>query len=387
MLFGIEEAYCNAMLGALVEARNTMLDTSISEAVRSSHVPHKGDTLGLDQRPENTITSELRSFDQYAIVITEERGEDVNPFATAGPETVHGARTFYCCDPCDRSLQLQEFFRKYGKDQERVADVLRRSDAAVRWERDFGRPAVITGANVAITCVRRGLPVCSAILNYITDHLAVACSAGIYTLRLPRRGRTRMTLDLVRARGKPVDFPPLRDVQADGRRVVTFIGKPERGYPQNFLGSKLVEEYEINRYLHYDQPGGPTRILYLSALQAPFAPIGMIVANGEKIGEWIHWFPFIRFAHRHDDWGAKALRVFEIAQEQSLMRDGYLMAPSYPYSAFVERNERTMVIDVERLRGLHNPSRYRATLIVIPSTNKWAMSRVEQYGYRELVFD
>lgn len=36
-----------------------------------------------------------------------------------------------------------------------------------------------------MTCVRRGLPICTALLNYITQELFVACSAGVYQMSLP----------------------------------------------------------------------------------------------------------------------------------------------------------------------------------------------------------
>lgn len=384
MLFGIERAYCDAILNAIVEANQTMLDTLVEEAVSKSHVPFKGDTLGLDQRPENTITAELLEFDQYAILITEERGEDANPLAAVGPATVHGARTFYGCDPCDRSSELREFLQKSSSNGSRVADVIRQRDTIKRWERAYSKPASITGANAAITCVRRGKPICSVILNYITQQLTVAASADIYHLNLPRSPKITIDFNYAREKGTPLRF--LQPSGSDGKRVVAFVGKPERGYPQNFNQSKMVIEHELGKYLHYPKPGGPTRILYLSTKQPQTRSVGFIMANGEKFGEWIHWLPFILSAKRQDDLSANALRVFEVTQEESLMRDGYLMMPSRAYSIFKDVGDGKVIIDVDFLRSLDNPSKYRATLIVTPSTNKWAMSRVEQYGYREIKF-
>ncbi|MFH1354122.1 MAG: hypothetical protein ABIH36_02445 [bacterium] len=384
MFYGIERAYCNAVLNALVDANQTMLDTLVEEAISKSHVPYKGDTLGLDQRPENTITADLKEFDQYAILITEERGEDANPLATTGPTTVHGARTFYGCDPCDRSSELCEFLQKNSRPGDHVADVIRQRDTITNWERSYGQPVSITGANAAITCIRRGQPICSAILNYITRELVVACSAGIYQAKLPLNPKVKIDFDFFRAKGSPLKFrqPPT----SHSKRLVTFMGKPERGYPQNFSRSKLAVEHELTRHLHYDKPGGPTRILYLSSLQPPIKPVGFIVSNGEKIGEWLHWLPFILFANQEDDWNAKALRLFEVTQEDSLMRDGYLMMPSTAYSAFKDTSDGTFTINVDRLSDLDNPSKYRATLIVTPAINKWVLGRIEQYGYREIKF-
>jgi len=128
-------------------------------------------------------------------------------------------------------------------------------------------------------------------------------------------------------------------------------------------------------------------VLYLSSLEPIEDPIGVVVANGEKFGEWIHWLTFTRFARRTDDISAPALRLFEVSQSQSLMIDGYLMMPSLNYSIFVPaENEQGVIVSSDKLQGLDNPSKYRATLILIPANNKWALSQVEQYGYREIVF-
>jgi hypothetical protein len=189
---------------------------------------------------------------------------------------------------------------------------------------------------------------------------------------------------LIKGIKQPVTFPNV--VRGQSRHFVTFVGKPERGYPQNLAMTKLAREDDLRKHLQYDQPGGPTRILYLSSRQARQDAIGFILANGEKIGEWIHWLTFIRFASREDDQGAKALRLFEITQEESTLRDSYLMTPTEPYSAFRETAEGAVVINVDRLGEFDNPSKYRATLLIASATNSWAIGRAQQYGYRELVF-
>ncbi len=111
------------------------------------------------------------------------------------------------------------------------------------------------------------------------------------------------------------------------------------------------------------------------------------MANGEKIGEWTHWLPFIRYARRPDDNSASALRLFEVSQTQSLMIDGYVMMTSPDYSIFKHSGEhRSTIIRSERLQDRENPSKYRSTLILIPASNQWALNQVEQYGYREIAF-
>ncbi len=387
-MYGIEQEYCNSMIIALIQANRTMLETHLHEAITQSHVPLKEDTLGIDQRPENTIAAELKDFDQYSVLITEEKGEDANPLAITPPLiSVQGARTFYICDPCDRSSPFQDFLEKQKANHALVGDVLLGKNVVKEWEKRHSGPATITGCNAAITCVRRGLPICSVILNYITQELIVACSSGIYHVKIPRSTKSRFDLDYVRKQGRLLRFPqPMGSRQ---RQLVTFLGKPEKGYPQNFYSTKLVAEQDMDRYIYYKQPGGPTRILYLSHLQPNSKSIGFIVANGEKIGEWIHWLPFIRFAQHDEDRSMPALRVFEVTQSKSFMRDGYLLTPSSAYSVFTvvpETTNQQVVLDVNRLRQLSNPSKYRATLIVTPACNRWAIDRIEQYGYREFIF-
>ena len=271
-----------------------------------------------------------------------------------------------------------------------VADAVAHEKARSRWERKYGAPASITGASSAITCVRRGLPICSVVLNYITQHLAVACSSGIYWLDLkrsangkPRRGE--VDVEYLRDNAERISFP--QEVQErDRRRFVTFLGK--EGYKPNFADSELVRPEEWKECLHYRFPGGPSRILYLSDLQTGRRPVGFIVANGEKIGEWIHWLTFVRFATMPRDARESALHVFEISQERPWTRDGILMATSPVYSIFrvVDGKTGRMVIDIDRLQAFPNPSKYRSTLLVAPATNDWAMQLVQVHGRRPIQF-
>jgi hypothetical protein len=188
-MYGIEVSYCEAIIRALVQANQALRETTVLEAVDASYVPHKGDTLGIDQIPENTIAGVLMDFDQYAVLITEERGEEANPLAHESALSVRGPKTFFVCDPCDRSSQFREYLANSQKQKaDRVADVLRKRAAKKNWERIYAGPCAITGANAAITCVRRGLPICSVLLNYITQEVTVACSAGIYHAAITDQG-------------------------------------------------------------------------------------------------------------------------------------------------------------------------------------------------------
>jgi hypothetical protein len=384
MFHGIEKSYTDAMIRALRTAQRALFDTLVRDAINKSHVLHKGDTLGLDQRPENAITSALQKFDPHCITITEERGA-VNPFAVDDLTAVQGARTFFGCDPFDRSNQACEFFSHYGKPDEKIIDVVRNPPTKALWEEKYGGPVSITSSTSAISCVRRGLPIAAAILNHLAEEMVLACAAGIYHVVLPRDLAHPVTLDYVQEHGQRLQF--LQPEYHAGQKIVAFIGKPERGYPDNFKNCRIVADTELGKHLHYQLPGGPSRVLYLSNLQAAEEPIGVVVANGEKIGEWIHWLAFTRFAHREDDHSAPALRLFEVSQNQSLMIDGYLMMPSPDYSIFVNyRDRRRVIISSEKLQNLVNPSKYRSTHILIPASNKWALNQVEQYGYREIIF-
>ncbi len=384
MFHGIEKSYTDAMIRALRNAQRALFDMLVRDAIGKSHVPRKGDTMGLDQRPENAITSALQKFDPHCVIITEERGA-VNPFATGGSLMPQGARTFFGCDPFDRSNQACDFLSDHGKKEEKVVDVIRRPQTRKLWENKWGGPISIASSTSAISCIRRGQPIATVILNHFAEEMTVACAAGIFHVKLPKELSVAVNLDYVQEKGKLLKFP--QPDYKEGQKIVTFRGKPERGYPQNFSECRLVVDSELPKHLHYGLAGGPSRVLYLSNLEPVDEPIGMVVANGEKIGEWIHWLSFVRFALRIDDQSASSLRLFEVSQNQSQMIDGYLMMPSSDYSIFVKDGDpRRVVVSSDKLQSLGNPSKYRSTLVLIPSNNKWALSQVEQYGYREIIF-
>ena len=76
-----------------------------------------------------------------------------------------------------------------------------------------------------------------------------------------------------------------------------------------------MDPSDVSKLLHYAKPGGPSRILYLSNIQPKSHRLGFILANGEKISEWIHWLAFARFAKSHKDESLPALTVFEVCQQ------------------------------------------------------------------------
>ena len=391
-MIGIEEAYCNTAIRALLLANYALYESTVSDALRPiNNVWGKEDSLGLDASPEIAVAECLKNFDQYAILLTEESGEDSNPLAKTGPETARGARTFFVCDPTDRSTPLRDYLQRFQNGDTpnpKVADVLKRPQCRLEWEESYGSPCSITGPFSAITCVRRGLPICSALLNYITQELFVACSAGIYCVSLPSHDDhaswEKIDLRHVRSQGKPIHFR--QTAPEHWKRFVTFLGKS--GYRQNLLDSNATRESDLATDLHYDAPGGPSRILYLSELQPANRPVGFIIANGEKIGEWIHWLTFCRFATYSNDLRRRALRIYEVSEARPWTRDGILMSPSPAYSVFkvISDVHRQMVIDVGRLEAFPNPSRYRGMLLVATTSNQWALQFARQYGHRTVEF-
>lgn len=382
---GVEIAHMNATIHASLKSFYDLSEATVEEALRPIHKYGKSDTLGLDAMPEITIVHELRQYDKNAVVITEETGSDrkIEFMPIAHPRAF---RTIFISDPTDRSAQMKKFLDKFPKDK-KLKDVLRDPASRAVWEKDFGGPASISGSCSAISCVRHGVPIFAVIVNYITQQMFISCSAGNFVVDLPVE-MTKLDFDHIvkREKGKPILFPGIDGT--DTRRFVTFLGK--EGYRENLLASHLIEEPDLDKLLHYGLPGGPPRALYLSALQSKEhgGRVGFILANGEKIGEWIHWLPFIRFARNGRDMSATALSIFEVYQDRPGTKDGILMSTPPAYSIFkpFSEDDQRMIIDINSLANFPNPSRVRATLIVAPSDNRWATRAVNQYGYRQLEF-
>lgn len=117
-MVGIEEAYCNTLIRALLLANYALREITVAEALQRTSAWGKGDTLGLDAIPEIAILECLKSFDQYAIMLTEETGEDADPLAKSGLESTRGGRTFFICDPTDRSTQLKDCLTRISSDRD-----------------------------------------------------------------------------------------------------------------------------------------------------------------------------------------------------------------------------------------------------------------------------
>lgn len=396
MLQGIEEAYCSICINAVVTAWRELMETPAVETLQKVSYG-KGDTLGLDAIPEIIIADRLRSFDSHAILITEELDKVAKRRWPSDSDPVLQPLMFFS-DPTDRSKQLRGFLERISREKPtaKVGELMKDVDATALWERQFGAPAAISGATTSITCVRKGAIIFSVILNYITRTIYVAVPNNVLWLELPTFDEAdAVNLAYVREHGKPLLFPPAKSTcrhPDDFKRFVTFLGKT--GYRENFDDSMIFVE-SPNNFLHrtepgdpenpekVPEPGGPARIFYLSELQKGYGPVGFILANGEKIGEWIHWLAFAKFAK--DTRGGPALKVFEISIDRPWTKEGVLMSTSQPYSLFCGEGSQAY-LDISRLRNFSSPSRFRAMLVITPADNKRILYTMRQREYREISF-
>ncbi|MDD4409330.1 MAG: hypothetical protein PHW52_01615 [Candidatus Pacebacteria bacterium] len=370
---GVEESHLNAVIAVILEAAFAFWESTIEEALRPlSRTYGKGDTLGMDAMPEIIIINGLKVYDKFSIVVTEESSPR---FADLNDHRLF--RTVFICDPTDRSSIIKNAFSTIEQKNLTVAEVIDSPGFKETWEKDSGDPIGITGGCSAVTCIRRGVPIFSVIVNYMVRKLFLACDAGCYAFDIPTTQ-------------KKVDF---REVTTCGQKIyfngsvphnrvktfTTFMGKKD--YWNNFIDSGFMSEDEMNKNLLYKLPGGPSRVLYLSTLQN--VTMGFVMANGEKITEWVHWLPFVRFARRECNQSDPALTLFEVYQDRPWTKNNILMSTPPAYSIFKKvRGSNDMIVNVGKFSDYDNPSMIRSTLIVCPADNEWATRVVNQYGYR-----
>lgn len=390
---GIEKVYCDVAIGAAIDAYYQLMTYSAQEALDRVEYG-KGDTMAFDAIPEISIKQRIHGFDSHAILVTEELESDITRRWPTDSDRVRQPLMFFS-DPVDRSKQLFEFLRKLElKQRSTVIGRLMGRDKGIRvWERLFERPASITGSTISITCVRKGEIVFSVILNFISHTIVVATQTGIFHMSLPaytNRVLHIIDLDYIVKHGRRLEFLSAKETcqRPDHfRRFVTFLGTPEKtGYRENFRDSAIFvdrpdQSDRFLRFLHHNIPGGPARVLYLSELQRGHGPIGFIMANGEKISEWIHWLAFAKFARNHH--GDPSLRVFEVATDRPWIKEGILMSTRPAYSIFAQDGDLTY-LDVSRLRNYETPSRFRSMLVITPWDNERIISVMYQRQYREI---
>ncbi len=383
---GVEISHLNAAIDAVLAAYYDFRHSTVEEALRKINAYGKNDTMGMDAGPEITICEALKKYDAGSVIITEEIGsKEMILSDTFRPNDPRTFQTVFISDPFDRSNQGKEFLAGFPKDQ-KIGDIFDNPSTIEKWEEKFSTPASITGATSAISCIRRGLPIFSIVVNHITQELAVSCAAGNKIIKLPDERPSLVDLKYINNNGQTLLFPSIDGNMKIMRRFVTFMGDVGKtGYRENFMDSGFLDEDKIAEFLHYDKPGGPSRALYLSSLQPADKPIGFILANGEKIGEWIHWLAFIRFAKSMSDDSQPALILYEVFQNRPWTKEGVLMSTPPNYSHFREYGGK-IYIDTNWLLRMPNPSRLRSTLIVTPYDNRWAVRFSAQSGYRTITF-
>ncbi|MFA5184677.1 MAG: hypothetical protein WC456_04100 [Patescibacteria group bacterium] len=377
---GIEKSHCEAVLTAILNAAYDFWRSTVESALRPISKYGKSDTLGMDAIPEITIIKTLQEYDEQSIVITEETGfKEIIHISNSDDQNYF--RTVFISDPTDRSSQIKKSLEAIADKKQIVSKAMESPEFKESWGKNFGQPLDITGGTSAITCVRRGIPIFSVIINYVTRKLFLACSAGCYSLTIGEN-QTAVNLDLILTKGEQMFFNNI-DSNDYMTKFVTFMGKS--GYKENFIDSQFMTEEDMVKNLHYNLPGGPSRVLYLSDLQDE--KIGFVLANGEKITEWIHWLPYLRFARKKHDQSETALRLFEIYQDRPWTKEGILMSTPPAYSIFkTVSDDNKMVININRFKSFLNPSQVRSTLILTSADNIWATRVVNQYGYRQIEF-
>ncbi len=381
---GIEREYCDVCINALIRAGHELMDTNCAETLRSVRYG-KGDTLGLDAIPELVISKRLRDFDSHSILITEELDEQAHRRWPAGSDPIKQPLMFFC-DPTDRSKQLREFFEHISKDNllAKVGELMAGCDTKKLWEKMFESPVTITGPTASIACVRKGEIIFSVILNYITTTIFVAADVGAYQYKLNSLSdlkNKKLTLADICKEGKKLCFPGVQKLDYsldDCKHFVAFLGK--KGYRENFNDSMIFIE-NPDTFLHHSEPPGPPRILYLSELQKGHGPIGFILSNGEKIGEWMQWLSFVKYVRNEN--GDQMLQVYEISLERPWTKNGMLMSVSPPYSIFCDSEDK-QYLDISRLRNFNHPSLFRSMIVVVPYDNERIVHILEQHRYREI---
>lgn len=384
---GIEKEYCDVCIGALISSIIYFMEFKASEALNL--VPYgKGDTLSFDATPEIIISRRLSEFNRDSLLITEETDDVTSQDWPTDPNPKLQPELFFS-DPVDRSKFLKKFIeiatlieeRKFDK----IGNLFNKESAIECWEEKVAeKPAIITGATTSITFVRKGKVIFTVMVNFITRDIILACDSGIFRLEIALPGERisgELDLNLVIEKGEKIAFPTtIGSMDPDSSyRFVTFLGKV--GYKGNFIDSQVIgDKYE--GYLHHSEPGGPSRVLYLSDLHASFSPIGFVLANGEKITEWIHWLPFVKYAKNH--LGNPALKIFEISIERPWTKEEILMSTSPPYSIFNSEEQGNHYIDVSRMKNYRKPSRFRSTILVAPADNERIFNIMAKHKYRDI---
>jgi len=375
---GIERQYLRECIEALGKARASLVRLSCEEAVSKS-IYGKGDSLYLDAAPELSIIETLAEFDPHLQLITEEICSSVK-LRDSEDEVV------YFSDPMDRSKVLAQFLKdRTGI----VGEVFALKQTVSEWEEANGGNVELSGPYGSITAIRHHSLLFNVMINFITGTIYVASDAGLGRLSItniyeideagvPHLKRTNHLL-------RHLERIEFGHTMKDKKTFLTFCEGAK--YEDNLISSgifdKVSKETILEQFLMQSNPGGPARILYL---QTPPA-CSFILANGEKIGEWLGWLAFVKYS-------GSTLRAFEISFDKTWTRDQILMAPGPAYSILVNDLKDDMGkpfvnvrLNMSKLKFLENPSRYRSTLLICPESNADIIMKMRIQKRVELRFD
>ncbi|MDP1833932.1 MAG: hypothetical protein Q8L11_03295 [Candidatus Moranbacteria bacterium] len=391
---GIERVYCDFAIRTVLGAALDLMQTPVAEVLKKQKIG-KRDTLGMDAVPENSIREAVDGFFINPVLVTEETDHITRKHWPEDSDPDKQPLMFFS-DPLDRSAKFGRFLRTFpdicGKSEiDLVGDVIACPEANSYWEKEIDNisPIMISGATISLTCVNRGNIVVSVVMNIMTRTIFVACLSGTYAFcvrgDVDQIGKIHSTINLkaVERKGKKISFCSSKnrcENREDFLRFVSFVGKT--GYEENLTNSGILPDYRS--HLYHDCPGGPSRILFLSDFQSAKSPIGFIMANGEKIGEWIHWLAYVKFAK--DIQGKNSFNIYEVSLAQTLAKESILMSPLPPYSIFRHKSNsaRSSFLNISRLRDLDRPSNFRSTVIVTKADNMRVKNIMYGKGFHDV---
>ncbi len=404
----IKKSIVEFMVYAIVQSYLHFMQSGAREVLgKTKSYNRKSDTMGFDAIPEIVYIKMIKKFDDRAIFVTEETDEQTIKNLPDGHDP-YIQPIVIVSDPMDRSKYLNEllvtllekYFQKNqipyklgpdGKTIEfnngvTVEKLWAEYDLQKEWIQLRGeKPASITGPTTSLTCVFRGKAIASIILNLITKEVVLSCEKGVYIFNINKIvNLEKIFLNEICRKSRLLTFPyPNRTKKrnkAGYKRFVTFLGK--EGYLEHLLSCKIFGEDDIEEFLHQRVPGGPSRVLFLSDLQPASKPIGFILANGEKITEWIHWLPIIKYGK--DKGGEHALKAFEVYSERMGQKNGIPMSVTPSLSIFSGSPEFGPFTDINRIKQYQNPSHYRSMIAVSHRRNDWFEVTMQLRTYREI---
>ena len=261
----------------------------------------------LDFAPEEIIVRELLANFPNCVIATEEAGRVGN-----GAQRMTSQNYLFAVDPFDRSKPAQK--RLLGQEG-LLGEVLARNKELFPYR-----------ACTSVAALKGGIVEFSATLDYETGDVYVCSNQGAFLLS-----------------GKNAHQLAVRGI---GDKVAAYMGYPHSMPNLARIGLDKVD------YATIDSPGGPMRILGLLY----DCGLGAVLANGEKLAEWIGWMPYAR--------QFKELSAFEFIYHPALGRKGITVSPSAENSIFSGDG-----INVGQLERCQSPTLYFATVLVC--RNDW----------------